>query len=130
MRPYDIVLSTRKSLKEIQMSTVLVSLDTNAKPPVTCAPETLSVTELNENIMWIPESGQTFTFKSLKIKDDPSCFKDLVVTDDQVSVTDENDGGGDTDYPYTLKVILDGKEYSSHTSEAGGTGGSPSINNK
>lgn len=110
------------------MSTVQVSLDTTANPPVTCNPHKTSVNRGNQTIDWVPAQNQTFNFTSLTFAGSPSCFSTPTVTNSQISVTDDDQAAGD--YAYTIVVTQNGVSYSSTASRiTGGGGGDPSIKN-
>ncbi len=109
------------------MSTIHVSLDTSANPPVTCNPKHHPINRGNDAIKWEPAANQSFTFSSLIGLPNPP-FTTPVVTDSEITVTDSNVGAGE--YPYTLTVMLGGSPYTTTTSSAAGTGSSdPSIKN-
>lgn len=108
------------------MSTIHVSLDTSADPPVTCNPKHQNMNRGNDAIDWKPAANQSFTFSSLTGLPNPP-FSTPSVSDSEITVTDDNQGAGD--YPYTLTVMLNGLSYT--TTSSTGTGGSdPTVNNK
>ena len=111
------------------MSTVQVSLDINAVPPVTCHPKQTPVNRGNEEINWVPAQNQTFAFQSLTIQDNPPCFGTPDVTAQEISVSDENDATSGP-YPYTIVVTYNGQSYSSAGAGIGGNPGDPTIQNK
>lgn len=108
------------------MSTIHVSLDTSADPPVTCSPQNQNINRGNDPINWKPASGQSFTFSSLTGLPDPP-FTTPVICNDEITATDNNAGTGD--YPYTLTVMLNGVPYNTNSSTGTG-GGDPTIKNK
>jgi hypothetical protein len=109
------------------MSTIHVSLDITADPPVTCKPKHQSMNSGNDAINWKPAANQSFTFSSLTGLPNPP-FTTPSVTDDEITVTDNNQAAGD--YPYTLTVMLNGLPYSTTASSPKGTGGGdPTIKN-
>ena len=110
------------------MSTVQVSLDTNASPPVTCNPQKTPVNRGNEEINWVQAQNQNFTFYSLSFQNNPPCFGSPEVSDDEITVTDDNEDTAD--YPYTIVVTLNGVQYSSAGGGLGGNPGGPTIQNK
>lgn len=108
------------------MATIHVSLDTNANPPVTCSPKNQNINRGNDSINWKPAAQQSFTFSSLTGLPNPP-FTTPVISDDEITVSDNNTGAGD--YPYTLTVMSNGVPYSTDSSM--GTGdGDPTIKNK
>ena|SRR5215469_4725747 len=109
------------------MSTVQVSLDVNASPPVTCNPKKASVNHGNQEINWVPAQNQAFTFYSLAFQNNPPCFGTPVVTAHEITVTDDNETTAE--YPYTVTVTLNGRQYSSAGAGIGGNPGDPSIKN-
>jgi len=110
------------------MSTIQVSLDTNASPPVTCNPKTASINQGNQTINWTQAQNQSFAFTSLTFANNPTCFGTPNVTSSGISVTDDNTSAGD--YPYTLVVTLNGVQYSTASSGVYGGGSDPTIKNK
>jgi hypothetical protein len=108
------------------MSTIHVSLDTSADPPVTCSPKHQDINRGSDPINWKPAAQQSFTFSSLTGLSDPP-FTAPVVCDDEITSTDSNAGAGD--YPYTLTVMLNGVPYNTDSSTGTG-GGDPTIKNK
>lgn len=110
------------------MSTVQVSLNVNASPPVTCNPKTTSINHGNDTIYWEQAQNQTFTFTSLSFPGNPPCFGTPDVTPSQISVTDDNEVSGD--YPYIIVVTYNNVQYSSAASGIGGNPGDPMIKNK
>jgi hypothetical protein len=117
--------SDRRSPK---MSTVQVSLVTNGAPPVTCNPKTASINQGNQTIKWEQAQNQNFCFTSLTFLDNPTCFSTPVITDTEITVTDNNTAAGE--YPYILVVTSGGIEYSTATGGIAGGGGDPAIKNK
>lgn len=111
------------------MSTVQVSLNTAASPPVTCNPKTTSINQGNETINWEQAQNQTFTFTSLSFPGNPACFGTPNVTASQISVTDNNNAASG-DYPYIIVVTLNGQTYSSSAPGIAGGGSDPMIKNK
>lgn len=110
------------------MSTIQVSLDTSANPPVTCNPKTTSVNQGNQTINWTQAQNQSFTFTSLTFANNPTCFGTPVVSNTGISVTDNNTAAGD--YPYTIVVTSGGIEYSTAKSGPTAGGSDPTIQNK
>jgi hypothetical protein len=108
------------------MSTIHVSLDTNADPPVTCSPKHQSMNRGNDSINWKPAANQSFTFSSLTGLPNPP-FSTPSISDSEITVTDDNLDADD--YPYTLTVTLNGLSYTT-TSSTGTGGGDPTIQNK
>ncbi|MDE2156158.1 MAG: hypothetical protein KGJ32_09750 [Xanthomonadaceae bacterium] len=108
------------------MSTIHVSLDTSADPPVTCSPKNQSMNRGNDSIDWKPAANQSFTFSSLTGLPNPP-FSTPIVSDSEITVTDDNQRSGD--YPYTLEVMYDGLPYTT-TKSTGTGGGDPTIQNK
>lgn len=109
------------------MSTIHVSLDTTANPPVTCNPKHQPMNSGNDAINWKPAANQSFTFSSLSGLPNPP-FTAPIVTDSEITVTDNNQAGGE--YPYTLTVMLNGLSYSTAASSPmSASGGDPTIKN-
>lgn len=109
---------------------VEVSLNTSANPPVTVNPQIHSVNQGNQTIKWKPASNQNFTFTSLSIDGNPSCFGTPSVSASEITVTDNNTGT-DTYYAYTVVVTSNGVSYSSAPSRPNPTAQSsgPNIHN-
>lgn len=109
---------------------VEVSLNTSANPPVIVNPQIHNVNQGNQTIKWKPANNQTFTFSSLSIDGNPSCFGTPSVSDSEISVTDNNTGT-DTYYAYTVIVTYNNKQYSSAPSKPNPTAQSsgPTIHN-
>lgn len=113
------------------MPTVHVSLDTSVSPPVvTCKPEHLPVDHGKAPINWLPAEHQGFTFASLSGLP-TSIFTTPVVTDGEITVTDDNQNNGpEITYPYKVCVSYGGKTYCNPATDPTGGEGDPSINNK
>ena len=111
---------------------IIVTLNTAAKPPVTVSPNPYDVTSKGlSEITWAPASGQTFKFVSLTPANNPSVFSAPTVTDGAIYMNDTNNNAGPAiGYQYTIVVSLNGVNYSSATTGIGGTGGAPVIRNR
>lgn len=109
---------------------VEVSLNTSANPPVTVNPQIHHVNQGNQTIEWKPANNQSFTFFSLSIDGNPSCFGTPNVSNGEITVTDDNPGT-DTYYPYTIVVTSSGVPYSSAPSRPNPTAqnSGPNIHN-
>ncbi len=113
---------------------ITVSLDINAKPPVTVSlPDPYPVSAgVAETLIWVPAAtGQAFKFKSLTFDNNPSAFGPPNVTPAQVTVQDTPapPGGPANTYPYTILVESGGKTYSSDPPGLGGVQKKPGIRN-
>ncbi len=110
---------------------ITVSLNTNAKPPVTVTPPEYDVTAKGlQQITWTPAAGQAFDFVSLTMANNPSNFSAPVVTKGSISINDTNNNTGPVSpYPYTIVVSQNGANYSTATSGLGGDKGAPTIRN-
>jgi hypothetical protein len=102
---------------------IQVRLDVNANPPVTVQPQKMAVNRGNQIVTWVPAAQQKFKFVSLTGLPTPP-FSKLSVQDGQITVTNDNRAVGE--YPYTIVVSLDGKQYSTAPSgaDAGAKAGS------
>ena len=113
------------------MSTVQVSLDIYATPPVTCNPKNASINQGNQTINWVPAQNQNFNFTSLTFENNPTCFSTPSITNSQISVTDNNTAAAAGDYPYTIVVTAsNGQQYSSASGGISGGTSDPTIKNK
>ncbi|MEP7044398.1 MAG: hypothetical protein ABI843_15140 [Dokdonella sp.] len=110
---------------------ITVTLDVNAKQPVTVNPNPFDVTSKGvSQITWAPATGQTFTFVSLSFGPNAMSFGPPNVSKTAISVSDTNPNTSPvTSYPYTIVVSLNGVNYSSEASGVMGTGGTPMIRN-
>lgn len=110
---------------------IIVTLNTAAKPPVTVSPNPFDVTSSGlQSLTWIPASGQTFEFVSLTFANNPSCFSAPTVNKAAIYVNDTNTNAGPaTTYPYTIVVSQNGVNHSSATTGLSATGGAPAIRN-
>ncbi len=112
--------------------TILVSLNPNAKPPVTVSPNVYDLTLKGASqITWTPAAGQNFTFVSLTFQ--PSASHVLgppQINAASISVNANNTNNGPAiDYPYTLIVSQNGQTYTTGTIGPTTTGGAPAIRN-
>lgn len=93
---------------------LVVTLNPNGDPKVTVSPESEPVNPGTvRNLTFVRGEGQTFSFSSLTF--DGGNFTTPVVTDTQITTTD-NSGTGT--FTYTLVVTQDGNPYNS-TSQSG-----------
>lgn len=112
------------------MTTIHVSLDITADPPVTCNPKNKNINRGNDSINWKPAANQSFTFSSLTGLPNPP-FTTPNVTDSEITVSDNNNATNV--YAYTLTVMYNGLPYTttSTTDSPIETGpGDPTVNNK
>lgn len=108
------------------MSTIHVSLNTNADPPVTCRPRNQPMNRGNDPINWKPAANQSFTFSSLTGLPNPP-FTTPIITDNEITVSDNNQAPHE--YTYTLTVMYNGLSYSTTFSKGAGAS-DPTIQNK
>ena len=110
---------------------ITVSLDVNAKPPVTVSPDPYSVSAgPAATVTWVPAAGQTFTFKSLSgLPSPPFGTPSCTATQITVNDTPPAPGGPAITYPYTIIVESGGKTYSSDPPGLAGTQKKPGIRN-
>lgn len=111
---------------------VEVSLNPSANPPVTVQPPLHSVDRGNDTIKWKAAAGQNFTFTSLSIANNPSCFGTPSVSDSEISVTDNNQNNGPDSvyYGYTIVVSANGQSYSSAVGGPAAQSSGPTIKNR
>ena len=94
------------------MTTITVSLNTSANPPVTVDQPTLSVGPGLQTITWVPAAGQNFSFTSLTGLPNPP-FSQAHVSNGSISISDNNNGPGVQNYyTYTIVVTFNGQQYS------------------
>jgi hypothetical protein len=111
-------------------TTVTVSLDTSADPPVTVSTQNLIIDSTGDQIInWVPGGSTTFTFTSLEITTIPNPITVTSVADSLVVATDDNEAPGT--YTYRIVVTSNNLQYSTDQSGAtGGDPGDPSLENK
>jgi hypothetical protein len=111
-------------------TTVTVSLDISADPPVTVSTQNLIIDSTgDQTINWVPGGSTSFTFKSLEVITDPNPITVTSVTDSLVIATDDNEAPGT--YTYRIVVTSDNVQYSTDQSGVtGGDPGDPTVENK
>lgn len=102
------------------MSDITVKLDTSVTPPnpaVTCDPPQFSANRGNQKIKWKPGGDEGFTFYSLSglTEDDPP-FSHQTVSDNLITIDDNDTGTGDYPYIVTVTADADGKHYNTQSS--------------
>ncbi len=113
--------------------TIEVYLDPTKTPPVTVVPQTKDKDKGKGTIAWKPGKQQDFTFISLTFANNPPSFgaPDIKSNGKEVTVEDDNSGGGAVgDFPYTIVVSYNGKQYSSVGVRLGADPSGPIIRNK
>jgi hypothetical protein len=113
-------------------TTITVSLNTSADPPVTVNTPTLVITSTGEQtIQWVPGGSTSFTFTSLQVLTSPNPITVGPITGSLITAQDDNDTPGTFTYPYRIVVTANGVQYS--TDRQGTTGddpGDPRVENK
>jgi len=94
---------------------ISVYLNTTATPPVTCVPDTQSVSFGTQDVQWVMASGQNGSISAIiwgtggdPFSVDPSASNNWTGTDDN----DNTSGNGEM-YSYTISVTYNGTTYSS-----------------
>ncbi len=114
------------------MSDIVVKLNINPAPgkaAVTCEPESFSANRGNQQIKWTPGGNEGFTFYSLTgLSDDPP-FSGLDVTDDEITINDDDQAVNE--YSYTITVVSDanGGHYTTTVSKPTANAVPPCIKN-
>jgi hypothetical protein len=111
---------------------IQVSLNPNAKPPVTVSPNVYDLTAKGASqITWSIASGQNFSFVSLSFQPNASRLLGTPqISAASISVSADNTNSGPAvDYPYTLIVSQNGVSYSTGPVGPESTGGAPVIRN-
>lgn len=110
-------------------TTITVSLDINADPPVTVNTPDLVITSTgNQTIQWVPGGSTAFTFTSLTVLTTPNPITIDPVTDTLITATDDNETSGT--YTYRISVLSNGIPYSTdYAGPAAGDPGDPHLEN-
>jgi hypothetical protein len=97
------------------MTDITVKLDIHGNPPVTCEPPTFQANKGNQQIKWKPGGSQKFTFAALTGLSKPP-FSSLKVTDDEITVQDDDSTPGIYGYQITVVADADHGTYSTRRS--------------
>lgn len=115
------------------MSDIVVKLNINPAPgkaAVTCDPAVFSANRGNQQIKWKPGGNEGFTFYSLTGLSDKPPFSGLNVTDDEITINDNDQAANE--YSYTIVVIADANQgqYSTQVSSPAANTTPPCIKNQ
>jgi len=115
------------------MSDIVVKLNINPAPDkaaVTCDPGEFSANRGNQQIKWKPGGNEGFSFYSLTGLSDNPPFSGLDVTDDEITINDNDQAANE--YSYTITVVSDanGGQYTTKVSSPTATAVPPCIKNQ
>ncbi|HEX7368833.1 MAG TPA: hypothetical protein VF284_00945 [Rhodanobacteraceae bacterium] len=116
------------------MTDITVKLNTN--PPsgeaaVTCHPPQFNANSGNQEIKWKSEGSEDFTFTSLTgLSDHNPPFSGLTVSDDEITIDDNDQGPADYSYTIWVRADANGLPYSTIPTDPTATPTVPCIVNK